>query len=145
MTSAADREATTIPNPKDAYGVCKAPLSVVPSAPLLQIGLAMMEGGRKYGRHNYRKSNPIASIYYDALMRHMMAWWEGEDVDPSSGAPHLAHAGACIVILLDAINQGVIDDNRPPPSPAGWQQALAERAAAIVRKHPDCRAEVRAK
>lgn len=38
--------------------------------------------------------------YFDALIRHVKAWHSGEVKDPESGLCHLAHAGACVVILL---------------------------------------------
>mgnify|MGYP001558282212 CR=1 FL=1 len=37
---------------------------------------------------------------YDALQRHLTAWWEGEDLDPESGLSHLAHCGCCLLFLL---------------------------------------------
>jgi hypothetical protein len=56
------------------------------SAPVLaEVGLGMLEGGHKYGRHNYRAIGVRTSIYYDAAMRHLTAWWEGEDIDAESG------------------------------------------------------------
>ena len=35
-------------NPKDAVGIAKAPLSTVPANVFMEVGLAMMEGARKY-------------------------------------------------------------------------------------------------
>lgn len=102
-------------NPKDAVGVLKPPLSTVPAGPLFRIGAAMNEGARKYGRHNYRAVGVRSSVYYDALMRHMMAWWEGEDTDPDSLLCHLDKAAACLVVLMDAQANGLLNDDRPPP------------------------------
>ena len=65
-------------NPKDAIGIAKTPMSVISGPVIAELGLAMMEGARKYGRHNYRAVGVRASVYYDAMMRHMMAFWEGE-------------------------------------------------------------------
>ncbi len=105
-------------NPKDAVGVAKAPLSTVPANVLAELGVAMLEGALKYGRHNYRHAGVRASVYYDALMRHMMAWWEGEDIDPDSGVPHIVKAIATLVVLRDADFRGVLEDDRPPRSHA---------------------------
>lgn len=101
-------------NPKDAVGVAKAPLSTVPANVLAEIGVAMLEGALKYGRHNYRQAGVRASVYYDALMRHIMAWWEGEDIDPDSGVPHIVKAIATLVVLRDADFRGMLEDDRPP-------------------------------
>lgn len=101
-------------NPKDAVGVAKAPLSTVPANVLAEVGVAMLEGALKYGRHNYRQAGVRASVYYDALMRHIMAWWEGEDIDPDSGLPHIVKAIATLVVLRDADSREMLEDDRPP-------------------------------
>jgi len=111
-------------NPKQAFGRKKVPMSCLPLPVMMETGLAMMEGAIKYGRHNYRDSNIVASDYYDAVMRHLGAWWEGEDIDPLSGLPHIVKAMACLVVLRDSQMQGTCVDNRPKPSPAGWMDAL---------------------
>lgn len=126
-------------NPKDAVGTAKAPLSCLPAPFMHAVGLALMEGARKYGRHNYRAMGVRYSVYYDALMRHMTAWWEGEDIDPDSGLPHPVKAAACLAVLHDSMTQGNATDDRPPKSPAGWQQDLNDRAAALLTKYPDCK------
>lgn len=53
-----------------------------------------------------------ASIYVDALSRHISRWHEGEDTDSDSGLPHLAHALACLAILVDAQMVGKLEDDR---------------------------------
>lgn len=123
-------------NPKDAIGSAKAPLSCIPRGPLHELGLAMMEGARKYGRHNYRVSPIRASVYLDAAERHLSAWWEGENIDPDSGLPHLSKAMACLVILRDASMTGGLLDDRPPALPAGWLADLNARAADLVARYP---------
>ena len=101
-------------NPKDSVGIRKVPMSTVPLPVLYEVGLAMLEGARRYGRHNYRVSGVRASVYYDALWRHIGAWWEGEDMDVSSGLPHIVKAIATLVVLRDSqIADNWIDD-RPP-------------------------------
>jgi len=58
-------------NPKDAVGIAKAPISVVSAVVVAELGLAMFEGARKYGRHNWRAAKARASVYYDAAWRHL--------------------------------------------------------------------------
>ncbi|WP_299444668.1 dATP/dGTP diphosphohydrolase domain-containing protein [uncultured Rhodospira sp.] len=128
-------------NPKDAVGAKKAPLSCVPAPVLMEVGLAMLEGARKYGRHNYRVAAVRSSVYYDALMRHIMAWWEGQDVDPDSGLPHLTKAMACLVVLRDAERCGKMVDDRPPSVHGDeWVQRLNVLAAGIIDRVPDPKA-----
>lgn len=124
-------------NPKDAVGTKKAPLSTVSAPVLLEIGTAMLEGARKYGRHNYRIADVRASVYYDATMRHLMSWFEGEDLDPDSGLSHITKALASLCVLRDAqINDGLVDD-RPPSSKPGWKDKIQENVDEIFQRYPD--------
>ena len=124
-------------NPKDAVGIKKVPMSVVSAPVLAEIGLAMMEGARKYGRHNYRVAGLRASVYYDACMRHMMAWWEGEDIDPDSGLSHISKALACLAVIRDSMILGNWKDDRPPKHQDGWVNKMNEQAREIINKYPE--------
>jgi hypothetical protein len=126
-------------NPKDAVGIKKVPFSTVPASIIAEVGLAMLEGGRKYGRHNYRAIGVRTSVYYDACMRHLTAYWEGEDIDPDSGLNHLTKAIACLVVLKDAVNLNKCVDDRPPKLPQGWVQELNKRAEEIIERYPDAK------
>ena len=94
------------------------------------------EGAAKYGRHNYRAVGVRASVYYDATMRHLMRWWEGEDNDPDSGLSHVTKAIASLAVLRDATLQGKLQDDRPPSSPNLWP-ALDHAAWQILDRHAD--------
>lgn len=73
--------------------------------------MAMMDGAEKYGPYNWRENDVVAHIYIDAAMRHLMAWFEGQETATDSGVHHLGHAIACCAILLDAqANNNLIDD-----------------------------------
>lgn len=125
-------------NPKDAFGVKKVPVSTIPAPVIGEVGLAMLEGALKYGRHNYRAIGVRASIYYDAVMsRHMPAWWEGQDNDPESGISHITKAIASLVVLRDAMMRGNWVDDRPLRSPDGWVDDLNKKAAALMEKYPE--------
>ena len=119
-------------NPKDLVGSTKPALSSIPCPVLFELGAAMTEG-QKYGRHNYRIMGVRASVYYDAAMRHIMDWWEGEDIDPDSGLPHLAKAMACLAILRDAAINDEFYDDRPPRSPVGWMKAAQENTTKVLK------------
>ncbi len=125
-------------NPKDAVGTRKAPMSVVPAQPLMELGLALAEGARRYGRHNYRAAGVRASVYYDAARRHLMAWWEGQDVDPDSGLSHLVKVMACMTVLRDSQLRANWTDDRPPAAlNPNWIAELNIKAAALVDRLPD--------
>lgn len=100
-------------NPKDLLGAKKAPLSLVPSSGLIHTAMAMGNGAQKYGPYNWRDKNVQAMIYVDAAMRHLISWVDGEECAQDSGVHHLGHAAACMFILLDAIENGNLVDNRP--------------------------------
>jgi len=126
-------------NPKDAVGTKKVPYSCVSAAVMAELALAMLEGGRKYGRHNYRVSGIRASVYYDAALRHLTKWWEGEDIDPDSGLSHIIKAFASIMVLRDAQICGMWTDDRPPKIPDGFIENLNTAAAEIIEKYPDAK------
>lgn len=39
------------------------------------------------------------AVVFDAALQRLLSWWDGEDVDPESGLPHLAHAAALVMSL----------------------------------------------
>lgn len=126
-------------NPKDALGIKKVPLHTVSCAVLMEMGLGMMEGGRKYGTHNYRVKGVRASVYYDAAIRHIMQWWEGEDIDAESGLHHITKALTSLCVLRDGqLMENVIDD-RPVQLPDKLDiDRLNEHAKDIIKKYPKC-------
>jgi Domain of unknown function (DUF5664) len=129
-------------NPKDAIGIRKVPITTVPMGVMLQVGLAMAEGARKYGRGNYRGSKVPAvraSVYIDAAFRHEASYWEGEDIDPDSGLNHIIKGIASLVVLADAIMTGQLEDDRPPRLPAGWMQKLNEHMGDIIDRYPNAK------
>jgi hypothetical protein len=123
-------------NPKDLVGVRKAPMSTISGAVLAEVGVAMLEGACKYGRHNYRAVGVRASVYYDATMRHMIDWWEGEDIDPDSQLSHVTKAIASLFVLRDAMIQSMFTDDRPPRS-SQFYPALNARAGEIIDRYAD--------
>lgn len=124
-------------NPKDAVGSRKAGLSCVPMPPLFEVGLALQEGARKYGRHNYRAIGVRGSVYFDAAMRHLSQWWEGEDLDPDSGVSHVSKAIAGLLVLRDSMIQDNWTDDRPPTAPCWWLNPMNDQASALVDRYPD--------
>lgn len=111
-------------NPKDLIGSDKLPIHLFPMTAVLFGAVALLDGALKYGRTNWREAGVRASIYYDACMRHLSRWFEGEDLDPDSGIHHLAHAIACIAILIDALEADNLKDDRMYP--ANYEKTLKE-------------------
>ena len=90
----------------------KAPWHLLPPDALRQIVLVLEFGAAKYGDRNWEKGMAW-SRPFSALMRHMWAWWRGEDRDPETGLSHLAHAGCCILFLLEYYGRSTGKDDRP--------------------------------
>lgn len=100
-------------NPKDLIGSRKVSITKFPAAALLHGAHAMGNGASKYGSYNWR-GNPVrASIYVDAAIRHLLAWFEGEELAADSQVHHLGHALASIGIILDAQETNNLIDDRP--------------------------------
>jgi hypothetical protein len=127
-------------NPKDALGILKVALSCVSWPVLMEVGVGMLEGALKYGRHNYRVVGVRASVYVDATLRHVGAFWEGEDEDPESAArlSHITKAITSLTVLRDSMIAGNWVDDRPPvTAPKGWLNALNDKVRALLAQYPN--------
>ena len=130
-------EGMKLSNPKDRVGIRKPPVSPIPQTVIAEVGVGMMEGARKYGRHNYREIGVTASVYFDATRRHLDRWWEGEDTDPDSGLCHVTKAICSLVVLRDAMIQKKLTDDRPPKAPEWHKAYLQELVDAIFERYPE--------
>jgi hypothetical protein len=105
-------------DPKGEVGSKKCPLGLIPSYAMQETAWVHKLGSTKYGPFNWRNSGVCASTYVHAILRHLNAWRDGEDLDPESGRSHIAHVACCCNILLDAANCGkLVDDRSIPPAP----------------------------
>jgi Domain of unknown function (DUF5664) len=111
-------------NPKDAIGSKKVSISKVPPSAIIEMARAFENGAAKYGAYNYRETEVRASIYVDAAIRHLMCWFDGEQVADDSGVTHLGHALASIGILVDTTECGTLADDRPKQ---GTSSVMIER------------------
>jgi hypothetical protein len=68
-------------------------------------------GAAKYDDNNWCRGARWGR-YYSALLRHLFAWWRGEDLDRETGLSHLAHAGCCLVFLMEYQRNGWGSDDR---------------------------------
>lgn len=84
---------------------------LLPFGALEGVAAVLDHGATKYGAHNWKRGADW-SRYYAALCRHLFAWWGGEDCDPETGASHLAHAGCCLLFLLEYERRGWGCDDR---------------------------------
>lgn len=128
-------------NPKDSVGVKKwRQFCTIPFAPLCEVGVAMLEGARKYGRHNYRVAGVRASVYIDAAIGHLVQWFEGEDIDPDSELSHITKAIATLMVMRDGmLNDKFIDDRPPKAKLNELRNTLQAKVEDIITKYPDAK------
>lgn len=127
-------------NPKDVVGTAtKVSLSYVSMPVMFEVALAMMEGGFKYGKHNYRVVGVRSTVYVDAAFRHIAAFQEGEDYDPDSKAKlsHITKAIASLTVLRDSMIMGNCIDDRPPKSPEKWLETLNSEIPNLIKQYPN--------
>ena len=84
---------------------------LIPAPALRQLALVYGKGAEKYDDHNWRRGYPWGWSY-GALQRHLTAFWSGEDTDPESGLPHLAHAMWHCATLLTFMEEHPEEDDR---------------------------------
>ena len=94
-------------------GLKDCQLGAVDPASLWEVGKVAGFGGVKYERYNFAKGYRW-SLSYDALQRHLMLFWGGEDKDKDSGLYHLAHAAwHCLTLLTFLLRSRGTDDRFP--------------------------------
>lgn len=83
---------------------------------LEQVAAVGSFGAKKYARWNYKTGMPWMKLA-GSISRHLRAWIMGEDLDPESGLPHLAHMIYDALMLLDyEKNKKELDDRYKTPS-----------------------------
>lgn len=77
---------------------------ILPYDALEEIIKVMEFGARKYARGNFASGEGLEyTRVLNSLMRHILAFSRGEDLDPETGISHMAHAGCNVLFLLHYI------------------------------------------
>lgn len=79
----------------------KSEYGLLPPYALEEVVKVLTFGAQKYERGNWIKVPEPKRRYFDAMERHIWAWKRGEQIDPESGLPHLAHAMCCLMFLYE--------------------------------------------
>jgi hypothetical protein len=88
----------------------KPRISLIPREALEGAAKALTFGANKYNAHNFKKGIEYSRLV-DAVMRHLIAWVDGEDNDFESGLSHLDHALASLSMLkYMEVNKTEMDD-----------------------------------
>lgn len=90
----------------------KIRLELLPPELLDAVGTILTFGAHKYSDRNWELGMNWSRVY-GALLRHLNAWWAGQDFDPETGKSHLWHAGCCIAFLITYEERQLGKDDRP--------------------------------
>lgn len=98
-----DNQARKDDTDKDTY-------DLIPWLPLAELGKLYRFGAIKYAPNNWKKGMAYSRIY-NALLRHLRAFWEGESYDIETRCHHLASVAWCAFTLMwyDINNRGIDD------------------------------------
>jgi len=89
-----------------------ARFDLLPPDALWQIAEHFGRGAAKYADRNWERGYDW-SLSYGALMRHSVAWWGGEDLDPETGSHHMAAVAFHAMALITFAATHPEGDNRP--------------------------------
>ena len=78
---------------------------------LIELARVAGMGADKYEALNYLRGYDW-SLSFDAMMRHALLFWAGENTDPESGLNHMAHAAWMALSLVSFSERGLGTDNR---------------------------------
>jgi hypothetical protein len=87
---------------------------LLPPVALLEISRVLEYGSRKYSDDNWRKVPGRRKRYTDAMLRHVLAWMAGAAKDEETGLRSLAHAGCCLLYLLEMEMLGTSEEQDVP-------------------------------
>lgn len=108
----------------------KPQFDLIPTRSLEDLVAVYTMGAKKYPPHNWRQGMAWSRVFA-ATMRHLWAFWRGEETDQESGLPHLAHAGYGIFTLLEYSKNHRNWDDRED------RQAEQKAASATLRGWPE--------
>jgi hypothetical protein len=85
------REVRTVSSTGGEKGTKPERHDLIPIDPLNLLAELYGRGAAKYAAHNWRRGYNWSNSYA-AAQRHMTAFWNGEDIDPEMGTPHVINA-----------------------------------------------------
>lgn len=89
----------------------KVQMELLSACALEEMAEVMTYGRKKYEAHNWRKGMKWSRVL-GALLRHTFAYLRGENKDPETGRSHMAHAGCCVMFLIEYEKCKLGEDDR---------------------------------
>lgn len=90
----------------------KLRMDLVPVTAMRAMARGFGYGADKYEAWNWTKGLSTGRLY-GALLRHLTAWWDGEEMDQESGLSHLDHVLCCAAMLEGTVTGRLGEDDRP--------------------------------
>lgn len=84
----------------------------IPIPVMVELGRVALYGAGKYGEHNWQKG-VVWSKCYNAALRHLYEWENGERTDAESGCSHPAHLCWNLMVLFVYRENFTGEDDRP--------------------------------
>lgn len=110
-------EVRTVSSTGGEKGTKEERFDLLPWEAIAKVARHYGKGAEKYEAHNWRRGYEWSKSYA-ALMRHLTAFWSGEDIDEETGSPHMAAVVFHALTLLTFMDeQRDFDDRYVPEAP----------------------------
>jgi hypothetical protein len=83
------------------YDGKKLRYSLLPLDSLQEVVKVLEFGAKKYAPDNWKYVDDAEARYWDAAMRHIVAYKLEDKADSETGLSHLAHAICCLLFLIN--------------------------------------------
>lgn len=100
------------------YNKGKTAWSLIDYPSIEPMAKVLMYGCEKYDRDNWKKGLTVTSVI-DSLMRHIVAFKQGETLDEESGLPHIGHAMCNLMFMQYYLDNKPELDDRSLRDPEG--------------------------
>ena len=101
----------TDPNTGGQKATKPSQIGLVDPVALTELGNVAGMGADKYQKWNYLKGYDW-SLSFNAMQRHALEFWGGEELDRESGYQHMAHASWHCLALVSFVKRGLGTDDR---------------------------------
>ena len=94
----------------------KARMDLLSNVALKELSKVLAFGASRYGEHNWRQGIETSRLL-GAMLRHILAYQDGETLDPETGLSHIAHAMASAMFILElAVTRPDLDNRYINPA-----------------------------